>query len=51
VVRAGDLLALSAMEQEEGRRREIEEFKFPTNEEMLSAIRRKRAEAKVSVPR
>jgi hypothetical protein len=46
-----DLLALSEMEQEEGQRRDIEEFKFPTNEEMLVAIRRKKSMAKVSASR
>jgi ferredoxin--NADP+ reductase len=51
VVQVDDLLALSEMEQEEGQRRDIEEFKFPTNEEMLVAIRRKKSMAKVSASR
>src|SRR5713101_2233755 len=51
VVRVDDLLALSEMEQEEGQRRDIEEFKFPTNDEMLAAIRRKKSMAKVSASR
>ena len=50
-VQVDDLLALSEMEQEEGQRRDIEEFKFPTNEEMLVAIRRKKSMAKVSASR
>jgi ferredoxin--NADP+ reductase len=40
VCKTEDLLVLSAMEQHEGQRRDIEEFKFPTNEEMVAAIRR-----------
>src|SRR5439155_4140636 len=51
VGQSDDLQALSEMEQEEGQRRDIEEFKFPTNAEMLAAIRRKKAGAKVSVSR
>ena len=51
VVQVDDLLALNEMEQEEGQRRDIEEFKFPTNEEMLVAIRRKKSMAKVSASR
>ena len=51
VVRVDDLLALSEMEQEEGQRRDIEEFKFPTNDEMLTAIRQKKSMAKVSASR
>ena len=51
VIQVDDLLALSEMEQEEGQRRDIEEFKFPTNEEMLAAIRRKKSMAKVSASR
>jgi len=51
VVRAGDLLALSEMERLEGQRREIEEFKFPTNEEMLAAVREKKAPPKMSLSR
>jgi len=43
VVQVSDLAALSEMEHLEGQRREIEEFKFPTNEEMLAAIRQKKA--------
>lgn len=39
LVRGDDLARLSAMEQEEGRRRDIEEFKFPANDVMLDAIR------------
>jgi ferredoxin/flavodoxin---NADP+ reductase len=42
-VRTEELLLLSEMERAEGQRRDIEEFKFPTNEEMLSAIRHKAA--------
>ncbi len=51
VVPVDELLALSEMEQEEGQRRDIEEFKFPTNEEMLAAIRRKKSMANVSASR
>jgi ferredoxin--NADP+ reductase len=51
IVRVGDLLALSEMERLEGQRREIEEFKFPTNEEMLAAIREQKAHAKVPASR
>ena len=51
IVRAEDLLALSEMEHLEGQRREIEEFKFPTNEEMLAAIRHKKTNAKISLSR
>jgi ferredoxin--NADP+ reductase len=51
VVQVDDLLALSEMEQAEGQRRDIEEFKFPTNEEMLAAIRRKKSMAKVPASR
>ncbi len=50
-VRAADLLALSEMEHLEGQNREMEEFKFPTNEEMLAAIRQKKAPAKLSLSR
>jgi ferredoxin--NADP+ reductase len=49
VVRVEDLLILSEMEHEEGRRREIEEFKFPTNEEMLAAIRQRKAPSQAPV--
>ncbi len=51
VVQVDDLLALNEMEQEEGQRRDIEEFKFPTNEEMLAVIRRKKSTAKVPASR
>jgi hypothetical protein len=43
LVKADDLLVLNQMEQQEGQRRDIEEFKFPTNEEMLNAIRSNKA--------
>jgi hypothetical protein len=39
------------MEQQEGQRRDIEEFKFPTNEEMLTAIRKNKSCAKVPASR
>ncbi len=45
VVKADELLLLNQMEQQEGQRRDIEEFKFPTNEEMLAAIRKAPASA------
>jgi hypothetical protein len=51
VVRTEDLLALSEMERVEGERRDIEEFKFPTNEEMMAAIRQKKHVVKESVLR
>jgi ferredoxin/flavodoxin---NADP+ reductase len=51
VVQVDELLALSEMEHEEGQLRDIEEFKFPTNEEMLAAIRRKKSMANVSASR
>ena len=51
LVRTDDLLALSEMERLEGQCRDIEEFKFPTNEEMLVAIRKKKQELKESVLR
>jgi ferredoxin--NADP+ reductase len=40
-IRTEELLALGEMERAEGQRRDIEEFKFPTNEEMLAAIRQR----------
>jgi ferredoxin/flavodoxin---NADP+ reductase len=43
IVRTPDLLALTEMERREGQQRDIEEFKFPTNEEMLAAIREKKS--------
>ncbi|HEY3198054.1 MAG TPA: FAD-dependent oxidoreductase [Nitrospirales bacterium] len=49
--RTEDLIALSEMERLEGQRRDIEEFKFPTNEEMLAAIRKKKLDVKESVLR
>jgi ferredoxin--NADP+ reductase len=51
LVRADDLVVLSEMEKQEGQRRDIEEFKFPTNEEMLAAIRGQKADAKVPASR
>jgi ferredoxin--NADP+ reductase len=51
VVQADDLVVLSQMEQQEGQRRDIEEFKFPTNEEMLTAIRKNKSCAKVPASR
>ena len=51
VARTEDLIALSEMERLEGQRRDIEEFKFPTNEEMLAAIRKKKLDMKESVLR
>ncbi len=51
LVRADDLVVLSEMEKQEGQRRDIEEFKFPTNEEMLAAIRTHKAGAKVPASR
>jgi hypothetical protein len=44
-------MALSEMERLEGQRRDIEEFKFPTNEDMLAAIRTKKPDVKESVLR
>jgi ferredoxin/flavodoxin---NADP+ reductase len=44
IVRTADLLVLNEMERREGQRRDIEEFKFPTNEEMLAAIRENKKE-------
>ena len=44
--------ALAEMERVEGQRRDIEEFKFPTNDEMLEVIRKQKAQCKsASVPR
>lgn len=51
LVQADDLVALSEMEKQEGQRRDIEEFKFPANEEMLAVIRKNRAGAKVPASR
>jgi ferredoxin/flavodoxin---NADP+ reductase len=51
VVRTEALKALSEMERLEGQRRDIEEFKFPTNEEMVAAIRKKKQDATESVLR
>ena len=51
VVRTEALKALSEMERLEGQRRDIEEFKFPTNEEMVAAIRKKKQDMKESVLR
>ncbi len=51
LVRADDLVRLSEMEKEEGRRRDIEEFKFPTNDEMLAAIRAHKASVHIPSPR
>ena len=51
LVQVNDLVALSEMEKREGQRRDIEEFKFPTNEEMLAAIRKQKADAKVPASR
>jgi len=51
LVDVADLARLSEMEQEEGRRRDIEEFKFPTNDEMLAAIRAHQAGATILTPR
>jgi ferredoxin--NADP+ reductase len=51
LVRADDLVALSQMEQQEGQRRDIEEFKFPTSEDMLAAIRKNKPCAKVPASR
>jgi hypothetical protein len=39
------------MEKQEGQRRDIEEFKFPTNEEMLAVIRKNKAGAKAPASR
>jgi ferredoxin--NADP+ reductase len=49
LVRTTELLLLNEMERLEGQRRDIEEFKFPTNEEMLLAIRKKKEEVRESV--
>jgi len=51
IVRADDLVVLSEMEKQEGQRRDIEEFKFPTNEEMLAAIRKNQSGSKVPASR
>ena len=51
LVRTDELTALSEMERQEGQRRDIEEFKFPTNEEMVAAIRKKKQDMKESVLR
>ena len=51
VVRTAELLLLAEMERAEGQRRDIEEFKYPTNDEMLAAIRRKKEEAQASISR
>ena len=51
LVRADDLVVLSEMEKQEGQRRDIEEFKFPTNEEMLAAIRKNQSGSKVPASR
>jgi len=52
LVRVADLQALAEMERVEGQRRDIEEFKFPTNDEMLEVIRKQKAQCKsASVPR
>ena len=51
LVQADDLVVLSQMEQQEGQRRDIEEFKFPTNEEMLAAIRKNKTCTKVPASR
>jgi len=51
LVRADDLVVLSEMEKQEGQRRDIEEFKFPTNEEMLAVIRKNKAGAKAPASR
>jgi ferredoxin--NADP+ reductase len=49
VVRTAELMALGEMERREGQRRDIEEFKFPTNEEMLAVIREKKPDLSESV--
>ncbi len=49
VVRTPELMALGEMERLEGQRRDIEEFKFPTNEEMLAVIREKKPDVSESV--
>jgi ferredoxin--NADP+ reductase len=49
VVRTAELMALGEMERLEGQRRDIEEFKFPTNEEMLAVIREKKPDVSESV--
>lgn len=51
LVRADDLMVLSEMEKQEGQHRDIEEFKFPANEEMLAAIRKNKAGVKVPASR
>ena len=51
LVRADDLAVLSEMEKQEGQRRDIEEFKFPANEEMLAVIRKNKAGANVQASR
>ena len=51
LVRTDELTALNEMERQEGQRRDIEEFKFPTNEEMVAAIRKKKQDMKESVLR
>ena len=51
LVRTDELTALNEMERQEGQRRDIEEFKFPTNEEMVAAIRKKKEDMKESVLR
>ena len=51
LVRADDLAVLSEMEKQEGQRRDIEEFKFPANEEMLAVIRKNKAGANVQTSR
>jgi ferredoxin/flavodoxin---NADP+ reductase len=49
VVRTAELMALGEMERLEGQRRDIEEFKFPTNDEMLAVIREKKPNVSESV--
>jgi len=51
LVRIEELLVLSEMEKQEGQRRDIEEFKFPANDEMLAAIRQNKVGAKVPASR
>ncbi len=51
LVRADELMVLSEMEKQEGQRRDIEEFKFPTNEEMLAVIRKNKAGVKTPASR
>ena len=51
LVRTDELTVLDEMERQEGQRRDIEEFKFPTNEEMVAAIRKKKQDMKESVLR